>query len=29
MKWMVAMNDFNYGDIVLIVSRGKCHGLYG
>ena len=23
------MNDFNYGDIVLIVSRGKCHGLYG
>lgn len=26
---MVAMNDFNYGDIVLIVSRGKCHGLYG
>ena len=23
------MNKFNYGDIVLIVSRGKCHGLYG
>lgn len=23
------MNEFNYGDIVLIVSRGKCHGLYG
>ena len=26
---MAGMNDFNYGDIVLIVSRGKCHGLYG
>ena len=23
------MNSFIYGDIVLIVSRGKCHGLYG
>ena len=29
MGWMAGMNDFNYGDIVLIVSRGKCHGLYG
>ena len=29
MEWMAGMNDFNYGDIVLIVSRGKCHGLYG
>ena len=29
MGWMAGMNDFNYGDIVLIVNRGKCHGLYG